>query len=92
MLDMDIGAMYMKINTITMQEYITCGRSWRTERTDLHGIGDCVLSEKGVWVRVVILLGCDPGVFVFVQMLGPACGLVNDQSACGPREADGAVR
>ena len=75
-----------------MQEQITCGRPFWTERTDFHGICDCVFSERGVGVRVVILLGCCPGIFVLVQLLGPAGGLVRDESACGPHKTDGAIR
>ena len=74
-----------------MQEQITSGRPFGTERADFHGICDCVFTERGVGVRVVILLGCCPGIFVLVQLLGPASGLVRDESACGSYKTDGAV-
>ena len=57
-----------------------------------NGIYDCIFSEMGVGVRVVILLGCCPGIFVLVQLLGPAGGLVRDEYVCGPHKTDGAVR
>ena len=80
--------MNVQVDAITMEMYLVVRRGVIAEDTHFHGICNGCRSKRRSRIRVVELLSVYSGIFILIELMGPVCCLVCNESSSGTHELD----